>query len=295
MTQHGAQASGSASGVARGGGLRGNITAVLTETAASEVSLAKAYASARRLYIWGVLPRALYDDYERRRLEVFGVQRSLYDLINNALTRLGQPNVIPRPSEYPALPPWSAMPRGATRGTPTAVEQPVGTAGLGAVAVPAIIWAAAVLATIAQVVIVVAVVWVVGDLLARVFGMRENTRRNELALDDARARFDRCIEETHDVARCAGLFPAPEMHYEDTRPPEAPWNADALTWGAGIAAVVLSLGVVGYLFYEYATPGRLAAWRAGSSTSTTPKGISSARGNPRRLSSGDVSRGLRGG
>lgn len=226
----------------------------------------------------GALSRAQYDDWGRQRDAIFSIQSEIYQSIISVLERLpgDQSSQIPRPARWPDLPPFVA---GQRRELPTA------TAGLGVA--PVIIWAAVVVGVISRLALIYAIVRVIQmgfDTASRLYAARQNTRRYQLEIDSQMARFNRCIAAGGTAASCGQLFPTPEPPIEQA-PPE---RDDPVVWGVSIAAGVISLGVIGYLFYEFATPGR---WGMSSS----PTRVRDVKGNPRRLSDGEVSRALRGG
>lgn len=265
-----------------------NLWRVLNEMLRAEESLVRTYARLVHLNAAGGLPRHLYDAYVIRRIEANAVQQDVYRKIVDALRPTGMADRIPRPTGYPELPPWidprarAAASRGAAG---------VSSAGLGAV--PVAVWVVGVIVALAQIAAVayvtVQAITFGSTLVRNVYAMRENTRRDELRVEAQQSRFEDCVRRTNNPAQCAQAFPLPEAPREDAGSATPP--VDPMLVAAGIGAAVLSIGVVGYIFYQFASPGRLSEWRA---TSSTPKGISSARGAPRRLSGSEVSRALRG-
>ena len=196
-----------------------------------------------------------------------------------------QSSRIPAPARWPDLPPFISR-SALAAGAPETPELPPRAAGLGIA--PVVIWAAAVVGVLIQLALIYAVVRVIQmgfDTAARLYAARQNTHRYQLEVNSQLERFNRCLAAGGTPASCGQLFPTPEPPLEQPPPPPS----DPVVWGVAIAAGVISLGIVGYLFYEFSTPGR---WKGASST---PQRIRDVRGNSRRMSDGEVSRALRGG
>lgn len=257
-----------------------DVQTLLAELAKLEHEFAVVHGKTIVLLGVGALSRAAYDDWFRQRDAVFGIQTEIYRSILSVLERLpgNQSSQIPAPQRWPDLPPFTGGQRPR--------ELPTSTAGLGVA--PVIIWAAVVVGVLTRLALIYAVVRVIQmgfDTASRLYAARQNTRRYQLEVDSQLTRFNRCIAAGGTPASCGALFPTPEPPIEQA-PPE---RDDPVVWGVSIAAGVVSLGVIAYLFYEFATPGR---W---NSYSSTPTRVRDVKGSPRRLSDGEVSRALRGG
>jgi hypothetical protein len=280
-----------------------NLQAALGELAHTEGNFMRGWSAAFFLYTTGALSRREWETFQRERTGLASVQREIYVYLREVLTTVGQQDRIPAPPELPTIPPYESMPRFGAAAQATSETAPATTsngataaqsasemvggvraAGLGVA--PLVIWAAAVaivIIALAEIYMIIRVVQLAYDTILRIYTHRENTRRFELTVTSQERRFQSCLRSGGTVESCGRLFPTPEPQYEE----EPPAPADPLVWGIGIAAGVLSLGAVGYLFYEFASPGKLGAWKS-SGYSSTPTKV-------KQLKGAAVSRALRGG
>lgn len=254
-----------------------DVQTLLSELAKLEGEFAASHGLTVALLGLGALSRASYDSWHQRRDDLFNIQMEIYNSVHGVLSRLpgDQGSQIPRPTRWPDLPPF--VERGGT--APSAAELQTSVAGLGAA--PVVIWAILVASVLIRLAVIYAIVRVIQmgfDTAARLYAARQNTQRYQTQVESQKHRFDRCIAAGGTPASCGQLFPTPEPPIEQP-PPE---RNDPVFWGIVITTGVLSLGLIGYLFYEYATPGR---WGSYSSTPT----------RVRTLSSGDIPKVLRGG
>ena len=256
-----------------GAGRGTDVFSILTELDLSEQSLSRAWAAAQFLATNGALNDQTRRAVMAQRDAVFAFQQTVYNTIQRVLRPIGQGDAIPAPRAFPDLPPASGP------------AQPAGvmTDGLGIA--PAVIWAAAVVGILIHLAAIYAVVRVIqigADTVRQMYAIRENTKRLDLHTRSQQQRWQSCLAQTQDPARCTNLFPLPDPVLEDTT---AHLPLDPVLLGVGIVSAILSLGVVGYVFWEFSSSTRGAS---------APSRIIGGKGNPQLLSGTKVSRQLRG-